>query len=372
MISLVDQHRQWFKSKIGTDVSETRRDVAFCAHAILQQDVMVVPDATADQRFADNPLVTGDPKIRFYAGAPLVAPDGQALGTLCVVDRVPRELTDAQIAALNALARQVVAQLELRRRLRSERRESDQVLSEKETAIDLLANQTPAVLWSTDRDLRITSSIGKALGAMGERPDQYAGTTLFEYFHTTDPEFPPLAAHRKALLGESVAFDVEWSGRAFAAHVEPLRNPDRTIKGVIGVALDVTRQKRAESELRRSFSLLHATLDSTAEGILVVDEKGQITDFNKSFVEMWRVPEAVAASRDSAQLLSFVLDQVKDPGGFAKRLMGLHARPDSATADTVELKDGRRLDRLAKLQHLDGKRVGSVWSFREVPSPRNP
>jgi len=372
MISLVDQHRQWFKSKIGADISETPRDVAFCAHAILQQDVMVVPDAMADERFADNPLVIGDPKIRFYAGAPLVAPDGQALGTLCVVDRVPRELTEAQIDALNALARQVVAQLELRRRLRRERQESDQVLSEKETAIDLLANQTPAVLWSTDRELRITSSIGKALGAMGERPDQYAGTTLFEYFHTTDPEFPPLAAHRKALLGESVAFDVEWSGRSFAAHVEPLRNPDRTIKGVIGVALDITRQKRAESELRRSFSLLHATLDSTAEGILVVDEKGQITDFNKSLVEMWRVPVAVAASRDGSRLLSFLLDQVKDPGSFAKRLMGLHARRDTATADTVDLKDGRRLDRLAKPQYLDGKSVGSVWSFREASSPRIP
>jgi PAS domain-containing protein len=370
MISLVDQHRQWFKSKIGADISETPRDIAFCAHAILQQDVMVVPDAMADERFADNPLVTGDPKIRFYAGAPLVAPDGQALGTLCVVDRVPRELTEAQTDALHALARQVVAQLELRRRLRSERQESDQALSEKETAIDLLANQTPAVLWSTDRELRITSSIGKALGAMGERPNQYAGTTLFEYFHTTDPEFAPLAAHRKAILGESVAFEVEWSGRTFAAHVEPLRNADRTIKGVIGVALDITRQKRAESELRRSFSLLHATLDSTAEGILVVDEKGQITDFNKSFVEMWRVPESVAASRDGPQLLSFLLDQVKDPGSFAKRLMGLHSRRDSATTDTVELKDGRRLDRLAKPQHLDGKPVGSVWSFREAASPR--
>ncbi|HEY6928116.1 MAG TPA: PAS domain-containing protein, partial [Thermoanaerobaculia bacterium] len=186
----------------------------------------------------------------------------------------------------------------------------------------------------------------------------------------TDPEFPPLAAHRQALLGESVSFEVEWSGRTFASHVEPLRNPDRTIKGVIGVALDITRRKRAEAEIRRSLSLLHATLDSAADGILVADEKGQITDFNKSFIELWRVPDPVAVARNGGELMSFLLDQVKDPGGFAKRLMGLHARPEAAIADTVELKDGRRFDRFSKPQRVDGKPVGTVWSFREQPPAR--
>ncbi len=115
LVSLVDQDRQFFKARIGLDVSETPRDVAFCAHAILQPELMVVSDATADERFADNPLVKSDPNIRFYAGTPLITPAGHAMGTLCVIDRVPRTLDESQRKSLRALGRQVEALLTLRR-----------------------------------------------------------------------------------------------------------------------------------------------------------------------------------------------------------------------------------------------------------------
>jgi GAF domain-containing protein len=115
LVVLVDSYRQWFKSRLGMASSETPREHAFCAHSILENRILVVEDAHADKRFASNPLVTSDPHIRFYAGAPLINLAGHALGTLCVIDSRPRRLEADQLVALEALARQVVAQMELRR-----------------------------------------------------------------------------------------------------------------------------------------------------------------------------------------------------------------------------------------------------------------
>lgn len=117
MLSLVDDHRQWFKSKYGVEIRETPKDLSICAHAIRQGDLFIVPDLTKDERFRDNPLVTGESHLRFYAGAPLINEDGFALGTLCVVDQQPRELDPEQKEAISALSRLALRQMELRMNL---------------------------------------------------------------------------------------------------------------------------------------------------------------------------------------------------------------------------------------------------------------
>jgi len=117
LITLIDEQRQWFKSRVGITLTETARSVAFCTHTIEHREMLVVPDAREDARFQENPFVRHEPHIRFYAGAPLITPEGHALGTLCVLDMVARTLTESQRWALDALRRQAQAQLELRRNL---------------------------------------------------------------------------------------------------------------------------------------------------------------------------------------------------------------------------------------------------------------
>ncbi len=114
LVSLVDADRQWFKSKVGTDVAQTPRDMALCAHAILEDGVLQIPNALKDDRFADNPLVANEPHFRFYAGAPLTLTDGTRAGTLCVIDYRPRLLDDDQLAELRRLADLVAVELERR------------------------------------------------------------------------------------------------------------------------------------------------------------------------------------------------------------------------------------------------------------------
>ena len=111
LISLIDAERQWFKAKVGLDAPETARDISFCAHAILKDETMVVPDTAQDQRFADNPLVTGGPGIQFYAGAPLKLPSGESIGTLCIIDQQPRDLDRVDLAILASLRDLAVEEL---------------------------------------------------------------------------------------------------------------------------------------------------------------------------------------------------------------------------------------------------------------------
>lgn len=264
MISLVDEHRQWFKSRVGTTVSETPRDVAFCAHGIVQPDVFIVSDALTDARFADSPMVTGNPKIRFYAGAPLITEDGHALGMLCVNDQVPRELSPEQMEALRALSRQVVAQFELRRSL-MELQKTYARLKKTEESLRLLSSAVqqsrepitittaeldlpgPAIVFVNPAFTRMTGyteeeAIGKTPRILqGPRTDRAVLDRLQKELSSGGTFQGETINYRK----DGQEFHLEWQ-------VAPLRNETGETTHFVAIQHDITRRKRLEASLLQS------------------------------------------------------------------------------------------------------------------------
>lgn len=231
----------------------------------------------------------------------------------------------------------------------------------------LLFEQMPAVVWTTDLDLKFRSSSGGGLTALGLKPDDLVGMSLFEYFKTQDPDLAPIAGHRRAVAGESVRYELKWADRTYSTHLEPLRADDGTIEGVIGVAFDVTELERAKEKLEDSLGLLRSTLDSTADGILVVDDGGRIVSYNRRFALMWRVPDAIVASGDANQVLDLVLDQLEDPATFVTKTMGVVARPHEQTFDLLRFKDGRIFERFSPATRASVSAPRTrVWSFRDI------
>lgn len=241
ILTLIDERRQWFKSRIGISFTETPIDIAFCKHTIQGRDIFEVPNAREDRRFADNPLVTRDPSIQFYAGAPLISAEGFAVGSLTVIDVVPRRLEDFQRKALQALAHQAVAQLELRR-----------------------------------------------------------------------------------------------------------------------------VESRTKLDLEKTVSLLRAALESTADGLLVVDRGGKIISYNQRFIELWRIPEEIVARHSDREALQFALEQLADPDEFIARVYQLYEHPEEESFETISFKDGRQFERYSRPQRIGDEIAGRVWSFRDV------
>ncbi|MBC7966893.1 MAG: GAF domain-containing protein [Fuerstia sp.] len=193
LVSLVDAERQWFMSAVGTEAKETHRDSAFCAHAILGREPLVVRDAAIDPRTFDNALVLGPPHIRFYAGIPLRTGDGHALGTLCVIDTAPRDITARQLADLDSLARLVTSQLELRR-LNRVLSQSQSQLQQMHTRLNEIATQVPGVVFQFE--LRPDGSSCFPYASEGIRkiyrvsPEevQHDATAVFSVLHPDDCE----------------------------------------------------------------------------------------------------------------------------------------------------------------------------------------
>jgi diguanylate cyclase (GGDEF)-like protein/PAS domain S-box-containing protein len=252
LITLVDECRQWFKANVGLEgLGETHRDISICAHALVERDVLIIRDATLDPRFANNPTVTGPPGVRFYAGAPIRLSDEVVLGTLCVVDTTPRDLTESQTNLLRIMADTVARAMEFRQSAMRALNSAEA----SETHIQELYDATPAMLHSADRDSRLLSVSDTWLHEMGYQRDEVLGRRTTEFMTEASREYVedfvyPMFFAAGRISGIELQF-VRSDGQILDVLASSVleRSPDGEPSRHLSVLENVTERKRAEAAL---------------------------------------------------------------------------------------------------------------------------
>jgi PAS domain S-box-containing protein len=302
IFTLVDDARQWFKASAGLCIRETARCHSFCSHAIEGDDPFIVEDARKDPRFSSNPYVTGDPGIRFYAGVPLKSSIGPTLGTIAVLDRIPRQLTDRQLTALETLARHAMSLLELRLERNRHRLTS--------ARLDAAQKVGQVGFWELDLDadrLTWTDQVYEIFGV-----DRNSFATTFEAFRDFVPpqDLAALTEQHNRALTDGSAMDLQHrlvrpDGRI--RHVRARAQLHRRAPGasavLVGTVQDVTSEHEAESALRLSEERFRGIISSAALGIVVCDVNGRIQVANEVFCRMLGYTEVELAALDKISLV---------------------------------------------------------------------
>ena len=351
LITLIDTERQWFKSKVGVPMSETPREMAFCTHTIQGRDLLEISNLSEDIRFHDHPLVANNPSARFYAGAPLITPDGLGLGTLCVLDVVPRNLTPEQRDAIQTLSRQVMAQLELRRfnqHLKLVVEERTAALLEGEERFRQLADFSSDVFWFVNlqpaRNLFISPAVAKVWGRPADSFPQDA--PLWQTAIHADDRARVQTLWQGCLEGKSPRFEAEYrvvrpdgSMRWVLDNGTPIRNTSGEIVRLGGMAKDITESKQVETHRLRTQRL--ESIGTLAGGIA--------HDLNNALAPILMVTSLLRMQYpNGTELIDTVESSAKHGAGMVRQLLTFAKGVEGARLSIQPLHLLREMEKIIK------------------------
>jgi len=379
-ISLIDGDRQWFKAAIGLDAQETPRDMAFCAHTILEAGLFVVSDARTDARFQDNPLVTDTPAIRFYAGTPLLTPEGFALGSLCVIDQTPRSLTPAQVEALEALGRQVMGQFHLRRQV-EHLRKTEQARKTLDERLGRICANAPGMFYQfllhPDGSMAFPFVSDGCRLILGLEPEQLQSDSslIRRIIHPDDWD-----SLMQSIAASAAALEPwRWEGRTILPSgrqvwVQGASTPEWQSNGSVcwdGLLIDISERKEAQGALARQQEFTQAVLENMADGIVACDAGGTLTLFNRATREFHGLPAAPIPPEQWAKHFDLYRADGRTP--MQTEEIPLFRALQGQTVRKVEMviapKDGPRRTMLADGQAFfdgAGRKLGAVVVMHDI------
>jgi two-component system, cell cycle sensor histidine kinase and response regulator CckA len=387
MINLIDYNRQWFKAKIGVDFQEIPLEPSFCSACVESNNALVVEDALIDERFANSPLVTGEPYVRFYAGVPLVIPTGEVIGTICVLDITPRKINQGQLDSLKRIARLVIRQLELRRNLselvsiQKEYKQSQGALYQSESTLRSFFDSAPmlmGIIEVKDNDIFYVSG-NKATAKFFE----FSTEVLKDKFAT---EIGIATENIKQWISYSnqadssktpVSFDYlhhtangdKWLRATFS----PIACKDKLCNRLAYIAEDISERREGEEDLRWKEALLRSMTSVSPLAFFVVDNRSDdILYFNDRFLEIWEIEhlkeKMSKGELKNKDIIPECLQLIEDIPSFAESCKPLQYENNrSLIEDEIAFSDGRTIRRFStQVRDKDDKYFGRLYIFEDI------
>nr|WP_235985812.1 PAS domain S-box protein [Mucilaginibacter segetis] len=321
LISLIDKDRQWFKSKIGLDVNETPRELAFCRYAIMDPHILEIQDAITDERFKNNLLVTGEPGIRFYAGTPLVDPEGYALGTLCVIDRKPKKLSAKQLRALKLLGEEVISKI-VERRQKEELKNFENIFRR--------SNDLIFIGGGDGFFKKVNPAFTKVLGWSKE---QLLNTSTFEFIHPDDIASTEIELKKLAHGHSTVNFIQRF--KTISGSYKTLQwtsSPEASTGYIFGIGRDISKEKEKEEQLAESEEKLRVFFENSQGLMCTHDLEGKFLSVNTSGAStLGYTPQEITQMslfdiipQERHPYLNAYLDEIKKSGSVKGQMLTRH------------------------------------------------